>query len=400
MNPATPDTVDRAAVLASRILVVDPSSFQRGVISDCLGPAGYGNVVYAADGCEALRQFANFRPDLILLDIAMQGPNGADMCRAFMSLDLGSVPILVHSAVHEPNERLRAFQAGAVDFIATPLFPPELLARVQIHLDRRWMTQHLRQFQVRLNNELGAARLMQETLLPHEADLSAVRTTMRLDIAAHCEMSSELGGDFWGIRVIGDTRLGMFIADFTGHGVASAMNAFRLHALLGESGMRYERPELVMQALNVRLAAVLPRGTFATMFYGVLDTCRNRLDYAAAGAPPPVLIGSNGTTTGIDTSGVPLGIKHWQTYDVRSLDFAPGATLFFYSDALTETYDESGDVWDPEILHSVLGRIAPIQSAASGIDAVGKAFDARRPRPLPDDLTLVLVRRLNDIESH
>ncbi len=396
---ADPDTESRQTfMLSSRILIADDSATQREMVALWLNEAGFTNITHAVNGEEAIRLFYDMQPELILLDLAMPGIDGIEVCQALNGHHAGSVPILMVSANQHANERVRAFDAGVVDFITKPIHPPELIARVRTQLENRWLLHSLHQFRARLGDELTAARLMQETLMPSAKILQAVRDSMGLDIVAHNEMSSELGGDIWGVRVIDETRLGVYIADFTGHGVASAMNAFRLHAVLGESGIRFERPDLVMQALNVRLSGVLPTGSFATLFYGVIDTARNRLDYTAAGAPSPELAMPDGSLVEVDTSGVPVGIKPWQDYEIRTLSLPPGASLCLYSDALLETPDLHGASWTTEQLSALL---APNASAEADVQAARllHSFDNGRPRPLPDDLTLIFVRRIIEVAA-
>ncbi len=392
-HAAANDETGELFVLGSRILIVDDSQTQRAMIAHALTAAGFTDIYQAADGNEAVRLYYDVQPDLMLLDIAMPGMDGIDVCRTLNSRHPGAVPIIVQSGIEHPEERVRAFAAGARDYLVKPLHPPELIARVRTQLQNRWLVHSLHRFRARLSDELNAARLMQESLLPSRDMLQSLRSSMGLDIAAHCEMSSELGGDIWGLRVIDETRIGLFIADFTGHGVGSAVNAFRLHAVLGESGIRFERPDLVMQALNVRLHGALQLGSFATLVYAVLDTARNRLDYTAAGAPPPILIRPDGGTTAIDTSGVPVGIKPWHDYTVRTLPFPPGASLFLYSDALIETPDAFGQSWGMDRLDRLAGAGAR-SPAETQLAQLLEAFDAHRPRPLPDDLTLIFLRRV------
>jgi sigma-B regulation protein RsbU (phosphoserine phosphatase) len=396
--PARPrEERDELDFAAARILIADDSPTQRQMIAHCLREAGFGIFEFAADGQEALVRFTEFGPDLVLLDLSMPAMDGLEACRILSAREQRSVPILIQSATQTPRERVRAFEAGAVDFIVKPFYAPELVARVCTHLQNRHLVTRLRQFRERLSDELNAARLMQDSLMPSARTLDALRHSMGLDIAAHCEMSSELGGDIWGLRVIDSQRIGIYIADFTGHGVASAANAFRLHGVLGENGIRFERPDLVLQALNVRMSGVLPTGNFATMFYGVLDLAENRLSYAAAGATAPMLILPDGGVRAIDSSGLPVGLKPWHEYEVRSVAFPPGAELLLYSDALLEAPDDRDRTWDEE---GLLSRLAEESRAASGagdrIAALLAAFDAGRARPLPDDLTLVVLRRIID----
>jgi sigma-B regulation protein RsbU (phosphoserine phosphatase) len=385
-------------LLSSRILVADDSAMHRDMVSHWLRDAGFTDIFQAINGDETIRLFHEIQPDLILLDLAMPGTDGLEVCRTLNTQNPGSVPMMMVSSVQDPDARVRAFDAGAVDFIAKPVHPPELIARVRTQLHNRWQLYSLHQFRARLGDELITARLMQEALMPTHQILQTVRGSMGLDIFAHNEMSSELGGDAWGVRIIDEGRVGLYIADFTGHGAASAVNAFRLHALLGETGIRFDRPDLVMQALNTRLAGVLPVGSFATLFYGVIDTVRDRLYYAAAGAPSPVLAMPDGSLVEIDTTGVPAGIKPWHDYPVKTLPLPPGASLLLYSDALLETPDQDGTCWTMEHLSAVL---APNVAAGSDqqVASLLGSFACGRPRPLPDDLTVIFVRRIIEVAA-
>jgi sigma-B regulation protein RsbU (phosphoserine phosphatase) len=380
-------------VRVSCILVAGESEAQRDTIVQSLADAGFSDIAHATDGNEAIALYHHIQPDLVLLDLAMPGIDGIEVCRSLNKRHSGKVPVIVLGGNDGPALRMRAFEAGAVDYLTAPLHLPELVARVRTQLQNRWLLRSLYRFRTRLGDELKAAKRMQESLLPSLEDLDAVRQSMGIDIAAQCEMSSELGGDIWGLRMIDETRLGIYIADFTGHGVGSAMNAFRLHGVLGESGIRFERPDLVMQALNVQLSGILPLGSFATLFYGVLDIRTHLLHYTAAAAPPPLLFPPDGPATEIDTSGVPVGIKPWQTYPVKTVSCPPGASLFLYSDALIETRDVEGETWDSARMVSVLGQNIAASSEAQLAELL-RRFKSGRPCPLPDDLTLIFLRRV------
>jgi serine phosphatase RsbU (regulator of sigma subunit) len=70
-----------------------------------------------------------------------------------------------------------------------------------------------------------------------------------------------------------------------------------------------------------------------------------------------------------------------------------------YSDALTEAPDAGGRVWDPDELPRVIAAGAN-RPAADRVADVLRAFDAGRARPLPDDLTLIFLRRVIGIERN
>jgi sigma-B regulation protein RsbU (phosphoserine phosphatase) len=386
-------------MLASRILIADDSELQRILLSHCLAAAGFTNLVCAVDGLQALRLYDDLRPELLILDNAMPGLTGLEVCQALTARPSGAAPILVQSALDRPEDRVKAFQAGAADFVSKPIYPPELVARVRLLLENRWMLRTLQTFKARLGDELAAARAMQEALLPSPADLRRARIELGLDIAAYCETSSELGGDFWGLRILEGQRLSLFLADVSGHGVGSAVTAFRLHALLQEQSDLAHRPDSLMQRLNAGFARLLPLGTFATAFCAMLDLRANRLEYCAAGAPAPLLVLPDGTPAELDATGLPIGIDANRSYELRSVRFPPGASLFMHSDALTETPDAAGLVWDDARLRSFLAALPADGSAGSGLADLRVAFDPGRSRPLPDDLTLIFLRSVIEVEA-
>lgn len=119
---------------AGRILLVDDQPANLRVLSTLLERQGY--VVDAVDGgAAALKRCAQFKPDLILLDMMMPGMDGFDLMRE-IKLDpkLMRIPTVFLTAAHDRELLLRAFDAGVVDYVTKPFIPEELLARVNAHI--------------------------------------------------------------------------------------------------------------------------------------------------------------------------------------------------------------------------------------------------------------------------
>ncbi|MBL4692328.1 MAG: fused response regulator/phosphatase [Magnetovibrio sp.] len=394
------DNVDRRqkiniSIRDSRILVVEDSLANRRLLKAFLESAEYTNIEYAEDGLVGLEKVETYNPDLVILDIQMPNLNGygfLEKLRAderFMDL-----PVLVQTAFTEPEQRNKAFLVGGTDLITKPINHIEFISRVRIHLENRILLRSLQDYHYRLENELNAAQKMQEALLPASSHLSEIRTKFSMEIESYFEPSSELGGDFWAIQCLDEKRIAVSMVDFSGHGVNSALNTFRLHTLMGIADLPKFDPASYLKVLNEKLVALIPRGQFATMFYGIVDLENNSLTYSAAASPSPV-VGIKEDFKFVETSGMPLGISNKAVYENRIVDFPAGSFLFLYSDALTESEGLNLPMLDEDGLATLLSEGFDKSKQQHPFNYILDGFGQRVPRPLPDDLTAVWMARLN-----
>jgi two-component system, OmpR family, KDP operon response regulator KdpE len=119
-----------------RILVVDDEPQLTRVLRTGLKSHGY-DVRTAADGLSGLETFNDWRPDLVITDLAMPNMNGLELCRNVRAVS--PVPIIVLSAKGEEKTKVEALDIGADDFVTKPFGIDELLARIRAAL-RRAMT--------------------------------------------------------------------------------------------------------------------------------------------------------------------------------------------------------------------------------------------------------------------
>ena len=119
---------------SGRILVVDDQPANIRVVSTLLERHGY-QVSSASNGADALVVAAESRPDLALLDMMMPGMDGFELLAALQQVPaMHGVPSIFLTAAQDRDLLLRAFDAGAVDYVTKPFIPEELLARVQAHM--------------------------------------------------------------------------------------------------------------------------------------------------------------------------------------------------------------------------------------------------------------------------
>ena len=112
------------------ILIVDDTPANLSVLAETLSTAGYSLMV-AEDGEEALSQTLLALPSLILLDVMMPGIDGFETCRRFKAAEATrDIPVIFMTALADTSEKVRAFNAGAVDYITKPIQHDEALARI------------------------------------------------------------------------------------------------------------------------------------------------------------------------------------------------------------------------------------------------------------------------------
>lgn len=115
------------------ILVIDDDSFILQLIQNILQPEGY-DVIVAADGVYGMTLMRDAKPDLVLLDIMMPGPDGYQVLESIRKHS--DVPIIMITAKLDVDSIKQAVDLGADDYVKKPFTPAELVARIHAKLRR------------------------------------------------------------------------------------------------------------------------------------------------------------------------------------------------------------------------------------------------------------------------
>jgi two-component system, OmpR family, phosphate regulon response regulator OmpR len=119
---------------APHLLVVDDDQRLRELLRRYLSDNGF-RVTTAGDAGEARSNLASFTFDLVVLDVMMPGENGLELTRALRSE--GRIPVLLLTAMAEPEDRINGLEQGADDYLSKPFEPRELVLRIRNVLQRR-----------------------------------------------------------------------------------------------------------------------------------------------------------------------------------------------------------------------------------------------------------------------
>lgn len=200
----------------------------------------------------------------------------------------------------------------------------------------RMLREHVRS--QRVYAELEQARLIQKRLLPAEPTQAGC-----IRAEGYNRSSSAVGGDYFDHFDLGEGRLGIVIADVTGHGLPAAIVMANLQAAV-RVALSGSSP---LPALAERINRLLCRNTapqvFVTAIIGIVDTRSGVIEYVNAGHPGPILIHDGQARAVQQENSLPLGIDPDEKFVVRTIDPEKEAgAILFYTDGLTEAASPDG----------------------------------------------------------
>lgn len=167
----------------SKVLVVDDQERNLRLMEAMLIPLEY-NVILAHNGKEALEKVREDAPDVILLDIMMPKMDGFEVAKRLKEKEeTGIIPIVMVTALKEVEDRVKALEVGADDFLTKPVDKTELKARIKSLLKVKAYNDHMRDYQKELEAEV-AKRTEQLARAFEKIKVASLDTIYRLSRAA------------------------------------------------------------------------------------------------------------------------------------------------------------------------------------------------------------------------
>jgi serine phosphatase RsbU (regulator of sigma subunit) len=240
-----------------------------------------------------------------------------------------------------------------------------------------------------IQKELETARQIQLSILP--ADVPKVEG---LDIAARYIPMTSVAGDFYDFIVVDENRVGILIADVSGHGMPAALIASMLKVALAAQVPHAADPAQVLSGLNQVLCGKFEYH-FVTAAYVFVDMATGTLTYAGAGHPPMLIWGASSPgVRDVEENGMFLGRFPWATYSSVQLPLGMNDWCLLYTDGIPETMNHSEIEFGAERFREYLAS----DQSTSADQFAGRLLEelfrwaARGPREeLDDDITLVAI---------
>lgn len=239
-----------------------------------------------------------------------------------------------------------------------------------------------------VQQELNLAYEIQTNLLPATApDITGY------DLAGISIPAQSVGGDYFDYIQIDDYHWGLALGDVSGKGMPAALLMSNAQATLrGQCSFGLSVHETVERS-NRLLSSSIRRGSFLTLFFGVLDIISGSFKFSNAGHNRPYIRRADGTLETLTLGGLVVGFMPTQTYKEDFFSFNPGDTLYIFSDGVTEAMNEEREEFGEERLEQILKDIGDV-SAQSYIDTVHQQVKAHTGNaPQNDDITMLVVKR-------
>ena len=386
----------------ARILTIDDEALVREILTAYLEDSGF-EVIQAGDGQTGIDLIRREQPDLVLCDLRMPGMDGLQVLAA-VTRDFPELPILVVSGMGGLSDAIQALKLGAWDYVTKPIEDMAVLEhaidhaleRARLRRENREYREHLeavneqlRQTLRRLQEDETAARRIQFQLLP-END----KAYRNYRFSRHLLTSQYLSGDFVDYFAIDGEHLGFYIADVSGHGVSSAFVTVMLKSYMGRYRelRRQNRdkgilnPAETLGRLNREIFGC-HMDKYLTMFYGVIDWASNRLRYSSGGQFPFPILFDGEQACYIGKKSLPIGLFDFASYQTELLDLPRRFVLALVSDGILETLPQT-TLRDKQAF--LLDRI---RDTGLDIENLIQTLGLDRAGPLPDDVTLLLIKR-------
>ena len=378
-----------------RILVVDDEPDLEPLVLQRMRRSirsGLYQFIFARNGVEALEKlYQDDNIDMVLSDINMPQMDGLALLEHIPDVAPDTRAVII-SAYGDMKNIRAAMNRGAFDFVTKPVDFDDLrvtIERTLVHLEAWREAASSRDRLVALENELDIASKMQRAILP-----TAFPHQPGYQVFGNTAPAREVGGDFFDVVRLENGRIGLTVADVSDKGVPAALFMMSSRTLLKGAAIALDNPGDVLREVNSLLYADNDAMMFVTQLYAVYDPASGELTYANGGHNPPVIIHADGSSAMLPGSnGIALGVLPDVKYEQKTITCAPGDTVIFYTDGVTEAVNNQNEEFGVPRLCNIFAD-GPPQDCALATQTIFDAVAAfAGDVPQFDDITCLLLRR-------
>jgi sigma-B regulation protein RsbU (phosphoserine phosphatase) len=194
----------------------------------------------------------------------------------------------------------------------------------------------------RMEHELAMARNIQKGLLPTESLQNA-----HLEIASYFNAADEVSGDYYDYFDLGEGRIGIVMADVSGHGTSSALMMTMVKGILHSLAYDFSSADQLLAKTNAILSRIIPKEMFVTVVFAVVDSASRKLRFSNAGHNPLLLYRAQKKACEmVELRGPALGLTSLAKYSEKEIDLQPGDVVVLYTDGVTEAFNKNKEMFE------------------------------------------------------
>lgn len=243
----------------------------------------------------------------------------------------------------------------------------------------------------KMDEELKTAFLIQSRLLP-----TAAPKASGFRFAGHNRPCRTVSGDYYDFVTRPDGRVYLIIADVSGKGITAALVMAGVAAAFNILTSYDHSPARILKDLNRLLFEKTDPSMFVTAFCAAVDPATGTIVYGNAGHNPPLIVGPDGVEQLAVRSGIALGCVPEFSYVEAELALPYGATLYLYTDGITEASNATDELFQMDRLRRALEASKGEDARGIALATVNAADEFVQGAPQADDIAIVCVQRVGE----
>jgi len=211
------------------------------------------------------------------------------------------------------------------------------------------------------------------------------------DVASEIFAVRHLPGDFFSVEYPSEGLI-LALGDIGGKGLAAGMWVTHLVGLIRTHTAQSSDPKAIVAGVNRDIARFAGIEPLSSLFVGRLNAATEEMDYCSAGHPPALLLRTNGQLELLSDGGPVLGAVPEASFECGNVTLGRGDLLLACSDGILESFNEAEQEFGNMRLQTELRRAQGGSAEAVLFSVLGAVQDFAAPRPLTDDMTLLVVK--------
>ncbi|MDY0084258.1 MAG: SpoIIE family protein phosphatase, partial [Ignavibacteriaceae bacterium] len=243
---------------------------------------------------------------------------------------------------------------------------------------------------IKIERELDLARQIQQSLLP-----KAIPQINGLDISGQMIPAMQVGGDYFDLIQISDTKLFVAVGDVSGKGLSASFYMTKVQTMIQLASNNSLSPKEILVEVNKKMYETMERNWFVTLTLALFDIENRTVRFCRAGHLP-LITANNGKVEAIRSEGIGLGLEKGDVFErtlkEEEIKIKSKQIFAFFSDGITEAMNEKNELFGDAKLNALIIGSSEYPSGRLMQNVWEAVKNFRGSTPPNDDMTMVIVK--------